>query len=62
MIAFIADPEEKARVASLILGDLPEWFGIPVSTAGFGLWSVLRRFGTSKTRVRCISVASDERK
>ena len=35
MIAFMADPDEKARVASLILADLPEWFGIPESTAAY---------------------------
>lgn len=35
MIRFITDPDEKARVAALILADLPEWFGIPESTAGY---------------------------
>ena len=33
MITFITAPEEKARIASLILRDLPDWFGIPESTA-----------------------------
>ena len=35
MIAFVTDPDEKARVAALILADLPEWFGIPESTAAY---------------------------
>lgn len=35
MIAFITDPNEKARVAALILHDLPEWFGVPESTARY---------------------------
>ena len=35
MISFLIDPDEKARVASLILADLPEWFGIPESTATY---------------------------
>lgn len=35
MITFLIDPSEKARVASLILTGLPEWFGIPESTAAY---------------------------
>ena len=35
MIAFITVPEEKARIAGLILRDLPDWFGIPESTAHY---------------------------
>ena len=35
MIAFIADPDERARIAALILHDLPDWFGIPESTAQY---------------------------
>ena len=35
MIAFITDPAEKARIAALILRDLPEWFGIPESTTQY---------------------------
>lgn len=35
MIRFLTDADEKARVAALILGDLPEWFGIPESTAAY---------------------------
>lgn len=35
MIEFLIDPTEKTRVAALILADLPEWFGIPESTAAY---------------------------
>lgn len=35
MIRFITDPGEKARIAALILADLPDWFGIPESTAAY---------------------------
>ena len=35
MIEFIIDPNEKARIAETILRDLPEWFGIPESTANY---------------------------
>ncbi|MCH5288068.1 MAG: GNAT family N-acetyltransferase [Christensenellaceae bacterium] len=35
MIAFITNPDEKARIAGEILAGLPEWFGIPESTANY---------------------------
>ena len=35
MIAFITDSDEKERISSLILRDLPDWFGLPDSTANY---------------------------
>ncbi len=35
MIREITDKNEKSRIASEILDDLPEWFGIPESTAAY---------------------------
>ena len=35
LIELINDPSGKARVASHILAGLPEWFGIPESTAAY---------------------------
>lgn len=35
MISFVTDPEEKARIAAQILHSLPEWFGLPDSTARY---------------------------
>ena len=35
MIAFITAPDEKECIAALVLRDLPEWFGIPESTAQY---------------------------
>ncbi|HHY44737.1 MAG TPA: GNAT family N-acetyltransferase [Firmicutes bacterium] len=34
-IAKIQDPEEKATIASEVLLDLPDWFGLPDSTKAF---------------------------
>lgn len=31
----VSDPGEKARIAASILADLPDWFGLPVSTAEY---------------------------
>lgn len=31
----VTDPAEKRRVAKQVLADLPEWFGIPESTAAY---------------------------
>lgn len=35
MIDFITDPDGKERIAALILHDLPDWFGVPESTARY---------------------------
>ena len=35
MIAFITAPDEKERIASWVLRNLPDWFGIPESTAQY---------------------------
>lgn len=35
MIAFITDPQEKERIAAEVLISLPDWFGIPESTAEY---------------------------
>lgn len=35
MIEFITDPDAKERIAARILADLPDWFGIPESTAQY---------------------------
>ena len=35
MIAFITDPQEKERIAAEVLASLPDWFGIPESTAEY---------------------------
>ena len=32
MITFVTDPDKKASIASDILHQLPEWFGLPEST------------------------------
>jgi ribosomal protein S18 acetylase RimI-like enzyme len=34
-IAQVEDPEEKSRIASEILMDLPDWFGLPESTKAY---------------------------
>ncbi|MBQ7848697.1 MAG: GNAT family N-acetyltransferase [Clostridia bacterium] len=34
-VMIISDPSEKRRIAQEILADLPEWFGIPESTAAY---------------------------
>jgi len=35
LIRFVTDGEEKSKIAEKILGDLPEWFGLPDSTAEY---------------------------
>lgn len=35
MVTQITDPGQKARIAEYILSQLPEWFGIPESTAEY---------------------------
>lgn len=35
MIAFITDPQEKKHIAAEVLASLPDWFGIPESTAEY---------------------------
>ncbi|MCW3743926.1 hypothetical protein OM428_00415 [Enterococcus gallinarum] len=34
-ITYLSDPQEKKQIAQTILADLPEWFGLPESTADY---------------------------
>ena len=34
-VRFVSDPEERAAVSAAVLADLPDWFGIPESTAQY---------------------------
>lgn len=34
-VRMVADPEEKAAIAASVLADLPDWFGLPDSTAEY---------------------------
>ena len=46
-IRFITTEEEKEKIATYILNDLPDWFGLPESTMEYIKESKLMPFWTS---------------
>lgn len=44
MVVFIEDKKQKESISSIILADLPDWFGLPDSTAEVLVRNYLKLF------------------
>ena len=52
MVVYIEDKKQKESISSIILADLPDWFGLPDSTAEYIKCSQELPFNTGKNSTR----------